>query len=184
MKKAMVKGIASLITVGAIVGFSLRNANNDSKESEGIVLTASTTEQVTEPKESETLQATTTTTQVVKPAQETEVSFAPVDEGGITNFTYTVNTDVVNVEFSEIKFNTEINEIYFYHRFGYNENDYLVPTNIKIVDGAGNEGYKRSFGNTQSGCFGLDLTQKQYTIWYEFADNPDIGILRVDITLP
>ena len=34
---------------------------------------------------------------------------------------------------NRVKLNIEFNEIWFTHRFGYGEYDYLVPTNIKIV---------------------------------------------------
>lgn len=178
MKKAMVTGIASLMTVGAIVGFSLRNANDDdnTKESEGIVLTASTTE-------SETLQATTTTTQVVKPAQETEVEFPTIDKPkNIDGFSYVVDKEGI-MTLSAVATTQKDSSLLLYHEFK-NGEMYLVPTNMKLVDGAGKEGNNLIFGNIQSSADNVDLTQKNFTIWYEFANDPEIGILRVDITLP
>lgn len=182
MKKALVTGIASLITVGAIVGFSLKKASdndNSKEESEGIVLTASTTE----PKESETSQ-TTTTPAAAKPAQETEVSFDKVEKSvNIEGFIYTVDKKDI-MDLKEVKIIQEAGIIELYHEFKSGEKINLTPTNVKIVDGAGNEGKDYGCANIMTVGQNLDVSQKNFTIWYEFANDPEIGILRVDITLP
>ena len=114
-----------------------------------------------------------------------EVSF--VDKANelieIKDFKYVADKpDIINI--TTIKLKPSQNSINFYHTFNYNDKTNLVATNVKIVDGAGNEGSNYGYGDLRSSGDNLDITQKHFTVWYEFANDPEVGILKVEITLP
>ena len=114
-----------------------------------------------------------------------EVSFDSIDTiTEFNDFTYSADKSDI-MKLNKVAISNESNTIMLYHEFRVSgKNGLLVPTNMKIVDAKGNEGYNYVCGDTQTGGDVADITQKQFTVWYEFANDPEVGILKVEITLP
>ena len=100
----------------------------------------------------------------------------------INDFQYAISKKEV-LEIHTVRMNHEYNRFVIY----YNTNQKLgnlSPTGIRIIDGADNVATDYFSSNAQSGGDNLDLTQKKFTVFLQFADNPEIGEVTIEITLP
>lgn len=155
----------------AILGLTGCQASDTS--SEGLVISQDENAK-TEARATQTEEAVITTATT----NSEEVSYEPLDKSvEVIGFSYVADKiDIINL--TKVALSKKNNCLMLYHEFKSGEKFNLTPTNIKIIDGVGNEGHNYGCGNIQSSGDGLDITQKHFTVWYEFANDPEIGILR------